>query len=330
MQKQNPETYEAGRLSSQIASICGVVDVGSRHQQSLYLGWTDHGLPMVTDNERFLTKQAISSVKLTRAALKDGQDVGVEIPYGSVEAMQYRRFVRVADFLDEGTRLTQDIIVFEVNDALGQSRELQIREGDFLLSLLRSHLRWQVYNEKTLMSQDQSTPALPMHTVFFPDALEHKSYALMFKARMDNESNEPAFKLFLRRCLEALVLLDSEKLPEEQKGYVEALERHMGKKQNQPGLAYHLIKFISDNFYRLEPGDVEAVRRDSVDRGLAAQAGILLREFGFLDSEALRRYSTVDAGDIDSMELKDLLGNKDKEDYGLVGDMCKVVFSKLR
>lgn len=276
---------------------------------TLYLGWTEGGAPILSWENTALSDAARESLNITKTVKLSSN---VSISNQPIEAVQYMASLPSIDKPDIEDEFTQDVLVLGVANNHGLTDYVRIEELDLMKGILNGHVVWQDVNSRTVLGNDEVTPTLPMHSVFLPIQKEDGKnvvYAMLFEPTMASESNEPAFKLFLAQTLKSFLALDARQPKVAKKGYEDIISGAESL-QGTGGDAYFIMNLMKDVGFEVSRDRLERVRRESVGKGFVYQLAIVAREFGFLDFQS--KEGVVLKGRLDSMKVESLLDLMDR------------------
>lgn len=277
--KNNEET---GQRETELDRVCAVVKT-SRRGGSLFLGWTKGDLPIAVSDERDISDAGKKSLELSRISGQEAYYIKLR-NITPVEFSVSKDPFDLKDDPDDGKK--QDILTLSVRDENGKSIDIYTKELDLLDAIVDSRVRWQDISSDTIYAEDV-IPAKEMYSVFIPDSdpMSNKTYAMLFRPTMKNESNEPAFRRFLNETIARLVMLDRKQNIEDKKGYEKAYRnRRSGTGSAEGGFAYKLFRVLKDyELIRIPSRQLERLRDDSDKQGLIIQLTLIARELGYLE-----------------------------------------------
>ncbi len=298
--EQDKQTITISRLTAALR----LPNVGRNNV--LYLGWSEGNTPILSWDKTELSDAAIESLNITKTVkLSSDVSVGDRI----IEPVQYMTALPSIDKPDTEDEYSEDVLVLGVVNSQGMTDYIHIEELDLMEGILTGHVVWQDVNTHTLMGDQEVTPTLPMHSVFLPiekDDGKRVMLAMLFEPTMNNESNEPAFKLFLSQMMKSFLALDARQPQDARKGYEKVL-RDFQESQGVGGDAYVVMKTLKDlglttNITR---DRLEQIWRESAGKSFTYQLMLLAREFGLLNFDV--RDSAVAKGQLDKMDVDGLL-----------------------
>lgn len=191
--------------------------------RAMYVGWTADGLPAATGRVAQLSTPARESLHAFRAS---GLAVR-KVPFSELVPATYVMTGSAVDFADIGGRIAEDHIRYRVIDATGESRDLPIGELSALRGIVLARHPWQAPGGGHL---ELAVEAVPIFSVFaaLPGADERSGLALLFQPTLPGQTNEPAFRSFVRNSLGRLLVLDESQPPGRRRGYLEVAGRVAG------------------------------------------------------------------------------------------------------
>ena len=208
-----------------IQTLSAVVHLGSRNDAPFFLGWTEAGLPALTQDESQLSETARQSFNFYRRARLPLR----RLPFTALAAVDFRVAEPPVDYRDSSAGKAEDILRYRVIDRTGEELVLSFGELDILEAICASTDPWQNLSEGPI--RDVAVATQPMYTTFAPlsGGRSGRAIALLFKPALAGDSNEALFKAFVRRTLTNLLILDESQPSRGQKGYIRAAARIAGK-----------------------------------------------------------------------------------------------------
>lgn len=270
----NVESHERSN-NYRLARLCAVVKQDGR-RSPLFFGWNEADIPLMVVDEDYFTQEAKETYEVSSMLRQKVREL---IPRGRIEVVQYRKTGKPKDAQDEpGGRKTQDLLVYNVVDDKGKKKNIYVRELDLLRAIVENRSVWQEIGETVLTTNVE--PTKPMYAIFIPSPSGDRTYAMMFKSRMEDESNQFNMKLFLTDTIRSLLALDQNQAFDNQKGYLRAVNRHFGEGSRQGGLAHGFIKHVLGMYVNIPEHELEDIRKISRDGDIVTQLE-LIGEFLF-------------------------------------------------
>ncbi len=245
--------------AGQIDRLSGVFRVaGSRRygDESAFIGWTKDDQPTVAMSETQLTQQARESYtnfQISGLAIK-------RISYKVLTAAEYVSTGSAVDFQDKGSKKAEDLLTYQIMSA-GNHKSIAIPELMILQAIIEaSDDPWQEIGHSKI--GDLAVTAKSMFTLFLPtpNAGEGTVLAVLFKPVIEDESNESAFKGFIRQTLGRLLILDESQVLQCQKGYVKAAAGLAGSKSRGTGEV--ILRSLKNlGFIDYDEESLEGIRR---------------------------------------------------------------------
>lgn len=191
---------------------------------ALYVGWTEEGLPAATHRQDWLSEEARASLQAYRAS---GLSVR-KLPFAELVPVIYTLTGPVVDFADTGGRIAEDQVLFTFADAAGERRDIPLGELGLLRGIVLARNPWQA--PRPASRGGIAVSAVPMYTVFstIPGADERTGLAILFEPTVAGETNEPAFRSFVRNSIGRLLVLDESQPAGSRRGYLEVAGRVAG------------------------------------------------------------------------------------------------------
>lgn len=204
--------------NAKIDQLSAVVRPRAGRDRSLFIGWTKEGVPQITDSEIDLAVNAKNSYQINQKARLPLRT----IPYSHIEPVNYLTTGQPIDLMDQDGVIAGDLLTYTVMDKDGNTQTLTLGELNILNSLVDSHIEWQDLGNTDKTDVIVSTKS--MHTLFVEpeEGSTGEAFAILFKPAFDGESNEIAFKAFVRKSLSKLLVLDESQEPHNRKGYIDA------------------------------------------------------------------------------------------------------------
>ncbi|MFN2114550.1 MAG: hypothetical protein ACK2T6_02475 [Anaerolineae bacterium] len=209
------------RLGSSVVSTAR----GARGR-SMFVGWTEDGRPIASTEIAALSEQA-------RQALAQYNASGLaprKIPYSVVVPLQYLVTGPAVDFADTDARPAEDQVRYTVLDATGARRDIALGERGVLGAIAASRVPWQATGTREAGIAAPAVSTVPLYTVYapLPGSTADTGVALLFEPTLRGETNEPAFRSFVRNTISRLLVLDESQPAGARKGYLEAAGRMAG------------------------------------------------------------------------------------------------------
>lgn len=212
--------------ADQIDSPASVATSTARNARgrSVIVGWTADGRPAAATRADGLTDNAREVIEGYRVAGLPPR----RIPYSSIVPVTYVLTGPAVDFADMHGRRAEDQVRYTVTDATGERREISIGERTVLGAIAEARVPWQAARSGSMVTHTAS--AVPLYTVFvpMPGGSAETGLAILFEPTIAGETNEPAFRSFVRNTIGGLLILDESQPPTSRKGYLEAAGRIAG------------------------------------------------------------------------------------------------------
>lgn len=302
MAKENVEQVNFQKINRLGAAI----RTGSGRGNVLYLGWSEGGTPVISRDGGNLSDSAKESLGITKAV--KGPNVPLDSSQ-SIEPVQYLTSLPSIDKPDTEDEYTEDVLVLGVANNQGITNYVNVSELELMDGILRGHVVWQDVNSRTVLGNDEVTPTLPMHSVFLPvqkNDGQCVTYAMLFEPTMANESNEPAFKLFVAQVMKSFLALDGRQIEGAKKGY-EKVIRDFQSSEGVGGDAFVVMKALKDMGLadNITDQKLDKIWRESAGKGFTYQLMLLGREFGLLNFESAEPH--IIKTQLDKMSLDQLM-----------------------
>jgi hypothetical protein len=211
---------------------------------------------------------------------------------------------------DEPGEVAQDLLIYTVGDKKGKEQPLRVLELEILQAIVERSYVWQEFRTPDIKLNDAPIEAQPMYSILLEpsESTNNESVIMLFKSRIPNTTNEPAYKRFIVETLKALTSLDVVQDGKARKGYVRALMGQIDPNSDTGGLAYNLLRPIG-LFMNFPKEKWDQLRLDSSGRNLVQQIYLIGRELGFVDEDVLKRtnYLNVKIDDLDVNELREIV-----------------------
>lgn len=316
------QNIEQGLDDNKISRLSAAIRVGTVGRNSvLYIGWSAGDAPMLSWDANDLSGEAKANLNISKPVKLSGD---VSIGDRPLEAVQYLASLPSIDNPDLPDQYTEDIIVFGVANAKAETEYIHIEEMSLMEGILSGHVVWQEVNPHTMLGDQEVIPSLPMHSFLLPvqkDDGKKVLLTMMFAPTLPNESNEPAFKLFLAQTLKSFLALDARQPEGSKKGY-ESVFNDAQSNEGVGGDAFVIMKTLKDLGLadNITQDRLQQIWRESSGKSFSFQLMLLAREFGFVD------FQTTDGqavkGQIEKMDVDSLMK---------LMDMChKVVAQTFR
>lgn len=270
----------------------------------LYLGWSEGNAPILTWDGAQLSTAARDSLNITHTIKLPGD---VSIGDRPIEAVQYLTSLPAIDKPDLPDEYTQDVLVFGVINSKGLTDYIHVEELDLMEGILAGHVVWQDMNSHTMLGDNDAIPTLPMHSLLLPvtkDDGKRVMLAMLFEPTMPNESNEPAFKLFLAQTLKSFLVLDSRQTPDAKKGYERVIADEQSS-QSVGGDAYFIMNVLKDIGFEVSKDRLDRIRQQSAGKSFTYQLLLVGRELGLLNFDTPENKAIK--GQLDAMKVDDLM-----------------------
>lgn len=263
-----------------IERLCAAVKMPwFRQSEVLFFGWSADGKPTIVGDDRYLSRQAFESYRLTEA---------VDFPFGREQAgvaVVPMEFVSTSRPIDRQDPRAEDILVYGVKGGDKELTLIRIEELDLLEAIIHGHVVWEDVNPQTVFAQE-TLPALKMHMMMIPARTERDErvvYALMFAPVMENESNEVMFQQFLVQTLKSLIALDEQQDSEDKRGYEQAAATVVN--QNLSGNDAYVVMKALKYFGLVDMSDeaLEDLKAQSSGKGFGYQLLLLAEQAGLVN-----------------------------------------------
>lgn len=193
-----------------IDQLCAVVKIG-KSRQLFFIGWDLSREPMLTQEQKSLSEDALTSFKSyirTRLSIR-------EIPYEKVDLATFSYVGRPINY-ENGA---EDLLVLGIKKPEAGSEEIILGELGLLEAIINSSQCWQDLG-KGYVSEDSSR-SIKYHTLFFANPeIENTGIALLFEPVSRESSNEITYSRFLQEILMKLLMMNNERYQEIIKHYV--------------------------------------------------------------------------------------------------------------
>jgi hypothetical protein len=211
-----------GAETGVIDLLCAAVVSTARgvRGRSIFVGWTSEGLPAASTQLTGLTDKARESLRRYRGSGLPPR----RVPYAALVPVTYVLTGSAVDFADTETRRAEDQVNYTVVDAAGRRRVIALGERGVLGGIAASRDPWQSTVDGSAGIGALAVDAVPLYTVFapLPGARADTGLAMLFEPTLPGETNEPAFRSFVRNTISRLLMLDESQPVKSRKGYVEA------------------------------------------------------------------------------------------------------------
>lgn len=204
---------------SVIETPCAVVVSTARaaRGRSVIFGWTPDRWPMATTRMDGLSDEARRVIEGYAAAGLPAR----RVPYSAFVPVTYVLTGPAVDFADTAERRAEDQVRYTIVDARGERREVVLGERGVLGAIAEARVPWQAAGaDPTSMA---ATSAVPLYTVIAPQpgASPETALAFLFEPTIAGNTNEPAFRSFVRNTIGRLLVLDESQPKKSRKGYME-------------------------------------------------------------------------------------------------------------
>jgi hypothetical protein len=211
-----------------IEQLCASVVSTARgvRGRSLFLGWTADGLPAASTDLSGLAEPARKSLNHYRGSGLAPR----KVPYAALVPVTYLVTGPAVDFADTELRRAEDQVRYTVLDAAGARRDIAVGECGALGGIAASRVPWQATGGRGGGVAAPAVSAVPLYTVFapLPGTSADTGLAMLFEPTLRGETNEPAFRSFVRNTISRLLVLDESQQAASRKGYLEAAGRIAG------------------------------------------------------------------------------------------------------
>lgn len=298
-----PRSLELEQKKGQIKRLCSVVRQGRRRKKGelIFIGWTRDGKPAITSNETRLSEEVQESLKAFERS-------GLEIKeiYLNLIPVEYAYTGAAIDFRDQKERKAEDLINYGIKDEDGKSKKIALGELAVLEAIADSQTPWQ--DTASSKVREIAVAAKPMYILFVstPEMDGNTALAILFKPTIEGESNEAAFKSFIRQTIGRLLVLDESQDPENRKGYMKAAEKFAGKRTTGSPLEI-LLKLRQTGFIEFEDNWLKNLGqrgRNMLTTGLKLARSLGLVE---VDEDLLEEYKhPLPHYDVDKLDINRL------------------------
>ncbi len=209
---------ERDNQSAKIDQLSAVVKPQGGRDRNIFIGWNKEAVPQVTENESELNADALNSFRINQRARLPIRTIA----FTRIEPVNYLTTGQPIDLMDQDGVTAEDLLTYSVVDSNGNNKTLTLGELNVLNSLTNAHLEWQDLGKTD--KTDIITSTKTMHTLFVEpeDASLGEALAILFRPAFDGESNQIAYKSFMRKTLGKLLVLDESQDAHNRKGYIEA------------------------------------------------------------------------------------------------------------
>lgn len=289
-----PTVKEALPQKGKISQICLVAATRYSRSGKLYLGLTSEDLPVCTTSPDDLTPNTQRSIEIYEDGSRKIPSLNLS---GLPKPIKVNYVGAIMDFEDTDEAISEDIVTISVTDEDGIRRPLKIGELALLKAISSSKKPWQMIPE--VSATDSKVTTKLMYTIFIEkdDLGTDQDLALILKSVLPNDSNEIAYRSFVKDVLTKLLKNDDDQPDERKRGYRDVFE---DKSQASNGDS------ILNWFISADP------KGPSVENQLYAKGARILRAVGLAEIsdetlQALEEPSQVDIGDLDQLSTEKLL-----------------------
>ncbi len=281
--------------------------------RAMYIGWSADGLPTATGRVAQLSAPARESLQAFRSS---GLAVR-KVPFSELIPVTYVMTGAAVDFADISGRVAEDHIRYSIIDAHGEKREVPIGELSLLRGIVLARHPWQAPGGGHL---ELAIEAVPLYSVFtgLPGSDDRGGLAMLFQPTLAGQTNEPAFRSFVRNSVGRLLVLDESQPPGRRRGYLEVAGRVAGV-MPKSGMLGTLVSLRRMGFVDFDDVWLQGFR----NRGRRVKGGFI---------RALRAVGMVEVDDSLLAELTDPRPDYDVDKLGIeqMIDMAEEMFHAAR
>lgn len=277
-----------------ISQICLVAATRYSRSGKVYLGLTSEDLPVCTTSPDDLTSNTLRSIEIYEDGSKKIPNLNLS---GLPTPVKVNYVGAIMDFEDTGDSISEDIVNISITDEKGSRRPLKIGELALLKAISSSSNPWQMIPE--ISASDSKVSTKLMYTIFVEkdDLGTDRDIALILKSSLPNDTNEIAFRSFVKDVLNKLLKNDDDQPEGRKRGYREILDN-----KSQPESEGGILGW----FISADP------KGPSVENQLYAKGARILRAVGLAEIsdetlQALEEPTQVDTGDLDELSTEKLL-----------------------
>ena len=302
VENENRISIESEKNDSRINELCLV---GKRERakrgRRVFIGWTKDGIPSITEKMEDLDEDARESLEAFKMS---GLPV-TKLCSSKHIPVEYSFTGPAVDFKDKSDTKAEDLITYSVIDESGEKKRISIGERRVLNAIASSNNPWQ--NISSTKLGELAVEARPMYTLTIPSEEEGDALVILFKPTITGESNEAAFKSFIRQTVGRLLVLDESQKPGNRKGYLKTAAQFAGENTKSLNTLDMFLKLRNMGLIDFRDEWLDGLKQSG--RKLTAGGLKIARSLGLVDfsDETLERfkdplpYYDVDKLDIDKL-----------------------------
>lgn len=271
-----PSPEGSGDYLDQISAV--IQEPGARGR-TLYVGWSQTGVPMIATSYAQLGEVARESTKLMEPveySFRRREWSGM-----SLVPAEYLATSEAIDRPDRGSHFTEDILTYGAMDANGKTHTVYITELELLNAIADDVIVWQGVNQDTYRKEEGYLPTTPMYSIVLETTIDdHETLVLLqFKPALKGESNEAVFQRFLTSTMDSLIRMDAKQLLRK-KGYDSVLANYLNSNKDVVGRDAFVLFYMLRSLGVLNVSDekLRQLKIESADKGFWEQVKIVLRE----------------------------------------------------
>ena len=201
-----------------IASLALVSRAGKFDSRTIYAGWTDAGLPVISVDVKDLTPESLEQAE---TFVRSGYPISSLSLRRQISVVVVEFAGPVKDLEDPSPRsLVQDSIQVTVTDTRGASVDLTLGELEVLEMIGNNMIVFQKFGS-VLDTQDRQV-AVPYYSFFLPGNVKREDLIVLMKPTNRNVGNVIDAVLFIQDVIKKLLQNDQKQSPEYRKRYLDA------------------------------------------------------------------------------------------------------------